>query len=76
MSSEARKIDLIEKVLKVKNEATLIELEAVLKKSEQPVENKYSSARDLSGVWSSEDAALIEKAIEEGCEQIDPNDWK
>jgi hypothetical protein len=33
MYTEARKINLLEAVLKVNNEATLIELETVLKKS-------------------------------------------
>ncbi len=62
MSSEARKIHLIEEVLKIKNEAILIELEAVLEKAVK-VEVKRPSARDFSGVWSKEDAALIEKVI-------------
>ena len=28
------------------------------------------------GIWSKKDAALMEKAIEEGCEQIHEDDWK
>jgi hypothetical protein len=76
MSSEARKLHLIEEVLKLKNEAVLIELEAVLKRAGLPNEYMRLSAHDLLGVWSKEDAALIEKAIEEGCEQIHPDDWK
>jgi len=76
MSSEARKIHLIEKVLKEENEAVLIKLEAVFNTTE-PVEKQSSfSAHDLVGAWSKEDAALINKAIDEGCEQINPNDWR
>jgi hypothetical protein len=75
MFTEARKIQLIEKVLKVSNEATLNELETVLKKSGRRKTEKHS-ARKFSGIWSKKDAALIEKAIKEDCEQIHPNDWK
>lgn len=76
MFTEARKINLIEAVLKVSNEATLVELETVLKKS-KPFKNKQPfSAHDFLGIWKKKDAALIEKAIEEGCEQIHEDDWK
>lgn len=73
---EARKLHLIEEVLKIKNEAILIELEAVLKKHEQEKKTSKSTAHDFLGAWSKEDAALIDKAIEEGCEQIHQDDWK
>ena len=76
MYQEALKLHLIEEVLKVKNEAILIELEAVLKKHKQEKKYSTSTAHDFLGAWSKEDAALIEKAIEEGCEQIHPDDWK
>ena len=76
MYTEARKINLIEAVLKVSNEATLIELETILKKS-KPVKGKQPfSAHDFLGIWSKKDAALIEKAIEESCEQLHEDDWK
>lgn len=76
MYSEVRKLHLIEEVLKVKNEATLFELEAVLKKYDQEKKPSLSTPHDFLGAWSKEDAALIDKAIEEGCEQILPDDWK
>ena len=31
--------------------------------------------RETSGAWSGPDGEAIEKAIEEGCERIDPRDW-
>jgi hypothetical protein len=31
--------------------------------------------RETAGAWSDPDGAAIEKAIEEGCERIDPRDW-
>jgi len=67
---------LIEDLLKVKNEAVLIEIESVLKKAVENHPKSRSSAHDLVGLWSQEDAESIEKAIEEGCEQIHPDDWK
>jgi hypothetical protein len=76
MYKEARKIQLIEEVLKITNEATLAELETVIKKSGKVKSAKPLSAHDFSGVWSPKDAALIEKAIEDACEQINPDDWK
>jgi hypothetical protein len=76
MFTEARKIHLIEEVLKTTNESTLVMLEALLKKSTQKPVKKTMSAHDFSGVWSKKDAALIEKAIQESCEQIHGDDWK
>ncbi|HZW70094.1 MAG TPA: hypothetical protein VFF57_04435 [Hanamia sp.] len=74
MQTEARKISLIEAVLKISNNAILAELENVLKKSKQKEESL--SAKNFLGVWSKEDAELISNAIEESCEQIHEDDWK
>jgi hypothetical protein len=41
MFAEARKINLIEAVLKVSNEATLVELETVLKRLKQGEKNSH-----------------------------------
>ncbi|HRQ51928.1 MAG TPA: hypothetical protein PLR74_15380 [Agriterribacter sp.] len=76
MHSEARKIHLIEEMLKVKSETVLIELELVLKKAGLYKEKKRTSAHEFAGTLSKEDAALMDAAIEEGCEQINPDDWK
>ena len=76
MYSEARKISLIEAVLKVSDEAILAELETVVKKMTAEQGKRKISAHDFSGVWSKKDAALIEKAIKESCEQIHEDDWK
>ena len=74
MQTEARKINLIEAVLKISNDAILAELENVLKKAKQKEESL--PAKDFLGVWSKEDAELISNAIEESCEQINEDDWK
>ena len=68
MYSESRKIHLIEEVIKTKNEAVLIELESVLKKAAKKKDQSHRSAHHLVGLWSKDDADLIERAIEEGCE--------
>ncbi|MEP7142325.1 MAG: hypothetical protein ABI707_05630 [Ferruginibacter sp.] len=54
----------------------MIELETVLKKSKKKKEKKPVSAHDFLGIWSKKDAALIEKAIQDSCEQIHEDDWK
>ena len=76
MYSEARKMHLIEDLIKVRNEAILIEIESIVKKAAVNREANRPSAHDFVGLWSKEDAESIEKAIEEGCEQIHPDDWK
>jgi len=77
MFTEARKMQLLEEVLKVSNEAILLELETVIGKSKKKAKiKKPISAYAFSGLWSKKDADLIEKAIAEGCEQIHEDDWK
>lgn len=76
MHSETRKLRLMEEVLSIKNDHVLDELESFLERIKPKKINHKPSAHDFSGIWSKEDAHLIEKAIEEGCEQINPDDWK
>lgn len=78
MFTEARKIQLIEDVLKVKSEATLTELESVLKKSKKKkaAASKKPSIYNFVGILSKKEANQMRKAIEETCEIINPDDWK
>jgi hypothetical protein len=78
MYTEARKIHLIEEVLKVTNEATLKELEGVLKKSEKKTSSKIKKFRiyDFVGILTKKESNEMRKAIEETCETINPDDWK
>lgn len=71
MYTDSRKIHIIELVLKTNDEKTLSAIEQVIEKS---VKKKSASA--FVGIWNKEDAETIEKAIEESCEQIHPDDWK
>ena len=75
MYTEARKLHLIEEMIKLKSEKTLIQIERILKPSSS---NKHArtSAHDFLGTISEKDAMLMEDAIQEGCEQIHPDDWK
>jgi len=75
MITEAKKLHIIEEVLKINNDAVLMEIEAALDKNLREGRKKRS-AHDFSGLLSEKDASLIDAAIEEGCEKIDPDDWK
>ncbi|PSL47808.1 hypothetical protein CLV51_102668 [Chitinophaga niastensis] len=75
MYGEAKKLHLIEEILKIESDAVLEEVETVIAK------NKTEPARrrdfnDFAVMMSAEEAAAFEKIIEDGCEQINPNDWK
>jgi 6-phosphogluconate dehydrogenase len=76
MFNEARKIQLIEEVLKASDESTLTLVEAIFKKTAKKKTGKPKSAHSFSGIWSKKDVSLIEKAINSGCEQIHPDDWQ
>ena len=78
MYREARKIHLIEEMLKVTNEATLKELEGVLKKSEKKssAKKKKPGIYDFVGILTKKESNEMRKAIEETCETINPDDWK
>ena len=76
MYTEARKIQLISEVLKVSNEATLEELESVLKKkSLQHRKVKNPSIYDFVGVVSKKESEQMKQAIKDSCETIESNDW-
>jgi hypothetical protein len=77
MYIEAKKLHIIEEVLKINNDAALSALESFLKKSksEENLTNK-SGFSEFSGIWSKSEAEEIEKIISESCETIHPDDWK
>jgi hypothetical protein len=77
MFTEARKIHLLEEVLKTTNENTLVEIEKVLKVSKKKVvKTKKPSIYDFVGILTKKEANGMRKAIEETCEIINPDDWK
>lgn len=79
MVSEARKLHIIEEILKLNSESTLATIENFLKKEkkeERKMRKTKSTFREFSGIWSEEEAAEIKNIIEESCETINPDDWK
>lgn len=74
MYFEERKTHLIEEVQKIESEAVLLEIETVLSKHSKAT--KTVSIYDFVGIISKEEAAEMNKAIEESCERVDENDWK
>jgi len=48
----------------------------ILKKDKNIETEKKPSAHDFLGLISKKDIKLMEAAIQQGCEQINPNDWK
>lgn len=75
MYSEARKLRLMEEMLKVKSEKVLRELESILKIKERR-KKKNPSIYDFVGIFSEEEASEMKEAIAKTCETIDENDWK
>ena len=75
MYGEAKKLHLIEEILKIENEALLDEVEIVISKNKLYVSDK-KNIKDFAGIWTKEEADEMTRIIEEGCEQIDPDDWK
>ncbi len=75
MFTEAKKLHLIEELLKVESDAVLAELENVLTKfSASPVNRK--SFKSFVGALSLKETKELEYNIHEGCEQINEDDWK
>ena len=75
MYGEAKKLHLIEEILKIENDEVLAEVEAVIAKNQMHAV-KRRSFRDFAGLMTDEEANELEKIIEEGCETINPDDWK
>jgi len=77
MYIEAKKLHIIEEVLKIENDVTLSALELFLKRAVKN-ENAASTSgfSEFSGIWSKDEAEEIERIIAESCETIHPDDWK
>ncbi|HWV70415.1 MAG TPA: hypothetical protein VN040_01795 [Pseudosphingobacterium sp.] len=79
MISEARKLHLIEEVLKIKSDKLLQDIETLINKtkSKEKKQSRTSSAfQEFSGIWTEDEADEIARVIEESCEAINPDDWK
>jgi ribosomal protein S20 len=77
MYSEAKKLHIIEEVLKINNDAALSALENFVKKYRKDEDIKKDSViREFSGIWSKDEAEEMERIIAESCETIHPDNWK
>lgn len=78
MRTEIRKINLIEAILKVDKETTLIKLESVLQglHKQSNKRQKVANIYDFVGIITPNEADEMTKAINETCETINTDDWK
>ena len=78
MRTEIRKINLIQAILKVDKETTLIKLETVIQglQKERNKRQKPTSIYDFVGIITTSEADEMTKAINETCETINSDDWK
>ncbi len=73
MIAVEKKLHLIESLIKENDELVLIKVEEILNKSSDMGKKRFSS---LNIGISAEEAAELEQIIEDGCEQINDDDWK
>jgi hypothetical protein len=75
MVGEAKKLHLIEEIIKIENDELLNELESAIMRNRQPAKPEGRFGK-FAGMWTDEEADEFERIIEEGCETIHPDDWK
>jgi hypothetical protein len=75
MYGEAKKLHLIEEILKLENESVLEEVESVIANCKLRTASR-KSFKVLVGIWAENEADEMKRTIEESCEQINPDDWK
>ena len=73
MDIQNRKLRLIEDFLKIRDKSMLDKIEALLKS--QSINKKQPDIEKFSGIWTKKEAEEVSKIIEEGCEQINNEDW-
>jgi hypothetical protein len=73
MYTEAKKLHLIEYLLKESNESVLSKVEEILINAAKMPKNNIGS---FVSTLSIEEVDEMEKIINEGCERINPDDWK
>lgn len=76
MYGEAKKLELIEDICKIENDSILDEVKIVIAKGKIIELPKRRNLVDFVGLFTDEELNEMENVIEEGCEQIHPNDWK
>jgi hypothetical protein len=74
MYGETRKLHLIEKILRIEDEAVLAEVESLLNGKLQVV--RPGNFAGFAGIWTEEEADEMKRIIKDSCEQTNPDDWK
>ncbi len=69
MHGDAKKLHLIEEILKINNDALLIEMELFLSKKNS-LETDKKSFTKFSGIWTEAEGNEMMKIIEGSCEKI------
>ncbi len=75
MYPEAKKLHLIEEILKIENDEVLAAVESVIIKNIKNAVNRRSF-KDFAAMMSEEEVNKLEKTIEEGCETVNTHDRK
>ena len=76
MYNETKKLHLIEQLLKIDDYVVLDEVDTIISKNTIPVSTGRRSFSGFAGMMTDEEANEFEKIINDGCEQIYPDDWK
>jgi hypothetical protein len=76
MQGEARKLHLIQAILKIDNDAVLTAIETIVDQDANIGQGFKANFSDLLGALSEEEAESMKKVIEENFERINPDDWK
>ena len=75
MHAEAKKLHLIEELLKIDSDAILAEIETIMTKSKVQLPGNRNF-KSFVGALSLDEVNELERNIEDGCEQINEDDWK
>jgi hypothetical protein len=76
MYTEARKLHIIEAVLRTENESVLRAIETIVDQDTASKERPKAKFSDLLGVLTCEEADSMKRTIEDNFEKINPDDWK
>ena len=71
--AESKKLHLIEFLIKEDDEAVLNKIETILTAAKEKHVSRFDS---FSNNLSKEELDAFERNIDDGCEQINENDWK
>jgi HPt (histidine-containing phosphotransfer) domain-containing protein len=77
MYGEAKKLHLIEEILKIEDSSVLDEVEIIINRNKlHAITSNAKQLKAFAGIWSVEEAEEMKHIIEDSCEQINKDDWK